>query len=197
MSTGAVLQQKPQAIGEPPCSATAQAAENRKAGFGCGDSFSRNGRSLSFDPGPPLPPAAATKVRTDRSGLPSLCSTLPVHKTHQVGSGTTRADYGPFGQPLTSNGSVALQGIVRARPDHPAGRRMEQLRHHQDQTLATLRQGRKPPNPDAPDLLFDHAPNCLKSSDGGHCCAAIRADINGDHSPAPICQIWIGRLEQG
>jgi RHS repeat-associated protein len=33
-----------------------------------------------------------------------------VHKTHQVGSGTTRADYGPFGQPLTSNGSVALQG---------------------------------------------------------------------------------------
>jgi RHS repeat-associated protein len=28
----------------------------------------------------------------------------------RVGSGTTRADYGPFGQPLTSNGSVALQG---------------------------------------------------------------------------------------
>lgn len=28
----------------------------------------------------------------------------------RVGSGTTRADYGPFGQPLTSNGSVPLQG---------------------------------------------------------------------------------------
>ena len=28
----------------------------------------------------------------------------------RVGSGVTRADYGPFGQPLTSNGSVALQG---------------------------------------------------------------------------------------
>ncbi len=28
----------------------------------------------------------------------------------RVGSGVTRADYGPFGQPLTSNGSVALEG---------------------------------------------------------------------------------------
>ena len=28
----------------------------------------------------------------------------------RVGSGTMRADYGPFGQPLTSNGSVPLQG---------------------------------------------------------------------------------------
>ncbi len=28
----------------------------------------------------------------------------------RVGGATTRADYGPFGQPLTSNGSVALQG---------------------------------------------------------------------------------------
>ena len=28
----------------------------------------------------------------------------------RVGSATTRADYGPFGQPLTSNGSVPLQG---------------------------------------------------------------------------------------
>lgn len=28
----------------------------------------------------------------------------------RVGSGVTRADYGPFGQPLISNGSVALQG---------------------------------------------------------------------------------------
>ena len=28
----------------------------------------------------------------------------------RVGVGTMRADYGPFGQPLTSNGSVPLQG---------------------------------------------------------------------------------------
>jgi RHS repeat-associated protein len=34
------------------------------------------------------------------------------HLVLRVGSGTTRADYGPFGQPLTSNGSVALQGKV-------------------------------------------------------------------------------------
>ncbi|MEI8180322.1 toxin TcdB middle/N-terminal domain-containing protein [Aestuariivirga sp.] len=41
----------------------------------------------------------------------------------RVGAGTTRADYGPFGQPLTSNGSVPLQGkgYINERYDPETG----------------------------------------------------------------------------
>jgi RHS repeat-associated protein len=41
----------------------------------------------------------------------------------RVGAGVTRADYGPFGQPLTSNGSVALEGkgYINERYDPETG----------------------------------------------------------------------------
>ena len=41
----------------------------------------------------------------------------------RVGAGTMRADYGPFGQPLTSNGSVPLQGkgYINERYDPETG----------------------------------------------------------------------------
>jgi RHS repeat-associated protein len=50
----------------------------------------------------------------------------------RVGSGTTRADYGPFGQPLTSNGSVALQGkgYINERFDPETGLQYLNARYH-------------------------------------------------------------------
>ena len=57
--------------------------------------------------------------------------------------------------------------LLRAGSDHPAGKRKDQTRHYQNQTLATPRQGRITSNPDAPDPLFDHAPKRLKLSDDG------------------------------
>ena len=41
-------------------------------------------------------------------------------------------------------------------------------RHHQDQNLATQRQGRMSSNRDAPDPLFNHTPKRAKTANNGH-----------------------------
>ena len=50
----------------------------------------------------------------------------------RVGAGTMRADYGPFGQPLTSNGSVPLQGkgYINERYDPETGLQYLNARYH-------------------------------------------------------------------
>jgi RHS repeat-associated protein len=50
----------------------------------------------------------------------------------RLGAGTMRADYGPFGQPLTSNGSVPLQGkgYINERYDPETGLQYLNARYH-------------------------------------------------------------------
>ncbi|MEI6535789.1 MAG: RHS repeat-associated core domain-containing protein [Verrucomicrobiaceae bacterium] len=67
----------------------------------------------------------------------------------RVGAGTMRADYGPFGQPLTSNGSVPLQGkgYINERYDPETGLQYLHARYY-DPLLSRF----LTPDPWDPDL---------------------------------------------
>lgn len=109
----------------------------------------------------------------DPSGYPALRLAAPLRRCGQDTSPPRGRSHAapptghPSPLPREHRNPHAARNLLRARSDNLARRRTDQIRHHQDQMLATPRQSRIKSNQDAPVPLFNDAPNCLRISDVG------------------------------
>jgi len=107
------------------------------------------------------------------SGYPALRLAAPLRRCGQDTSPPRGRSHAapptghPSPLPREHRNPHAARNLLRARSDNLARRRTDQIRHHQDQMLATPRQSRIKSNQDAPIPLFNDAPNCLRISDVG------------------------------